>query len=260
MMKRWTGLLLAILLLGFPVSGRADTKSDPWAPLTDIANQIYQSIDQGRNETAGGFLKTFEKKWNALKDKDDKLPGESVRALTASEEKLKIALKNATEQDPIKEAATEFRLAVDAMTSREHPLWIGMKDRVLAQYSKVQKDVAQGNDAAFQHDLNQFSDLYQMIYPSLVIDIASAKITKVDAEINYLLNHRMTIVQDKNRELSHLKALATDLNSLFQKDTQKLSTPLIKIGVVIGGFIMATLMLSAWRKYEGERARKGDTK
>lgn len=258
-MKAWAPVLFAFFLSFFPLAANADD-SEAYNKLLTAADQVYEATANQQFETAGNDLKRFSDLWDA---EGDALAGTVTdRAIAAAEEKLRKALASGDEAACLK-AAESFRLAVDAALHRNQPIWLGMKAHVLAAFHKVKSDVVKEDDRALQRDLNEFMDVYDRIYPSLVIATPSARLKAVDLEIDRLDDERMTIVQDQDRQkqAARLDKIERDLRALFQ---DKSVEPVIGApwnpaerftAFVIGGCIGATLLYVSWRKYRGERAK-----
>ncbi len=81
---------------------------------------------------------------------------------------------------------TKFRLVIDAISSTKEPLWTEMKEPILAVYNEVKTAALNGETEAFHESLNSFLALYEIVYPSMKIDVSSEKIQKLDTRINFV--------------------------------------------------------------------------
>jgi sporulation protein YpjB len=254
-MKAWIVGFLCLCVAMIPLNAHADSPN-PFQRLTDLANRIYQDISENQLETATNDLANFKKVWETLSNKDVEISPVAIRTIKASEEKLSRSVKLENNEKELNETSVEFQLAVDALVNSEHPLWMGMKDKVIGAFSKVEQDVKADDDQSFQVHLNQFIDLYQMVYPSMTIDIKPDVLKKLDSKMNHIINHRMTIVQDKENHLSHLKATQEELEQLFggtEETSGLIQHPkLFPPSLFIGGLVVLTLLYVVWRKYKGE--------
>jgi sporulation protein YpjB len=251
-------LLIFITLLMWPVSGHAKSqKEDPWAQLTSLATKVTDTVDSGDYEGALTFLDAFSKEWGKISN-EQPLSDIQVRTLTASLYNLQKELQVNADPVQLKRSSVSFRLAVDAISSEGIPLWQSMGDQVIQSFNAMKKDVQTGNDAKFQVDLNQFLDLYQMVYPSMAIDVPSEALKNLDAEINQLSDQRMTYVQNAKVEKGQLHALGGDLGTIFAQKTATVSggmgSSLNSMMFAIGSLIVVSLLYVSWRKYNGTTA------
>jgi len=259
-MKVWTICFTALFIFTFPLNTFAKSENSSLKKLTEQANHIYEAISNSQLDTAENYLSTFKKSWEKISQTETALSPVAVRTIMAQEEQLEQVLKLNVGENEINEASVEFRLAVDALVNSQHPLWMGMKDKVLSAFNKVEQDVQSGDDRAFQVDLNQFQDVYQMVYPSLTIDVKSDVLKELDGQINHIINNRMTIVQNKSNHLPHLNEIHDKLSSLFggtEPTSGFIHTPeLFTPSIFIGGLVILTLLYVVWRKYKGEDETK----
>ena len=251
-------LLLFITLLVWPVSGHAKSQDeDPWAKLTSLATKVTDTVDSGEYQGALTFLDAFSKEWTKV-SKGQSLSDIQVRTLNASLYTLQKELQVKADPVQLKRSSVSFRLAVDALASDGVPLWRSMGDQLIQSFNSVKKDVQTGNDAKFQVDLNQFLDLYQMVYPSMAIDVASDPLKNLDSEVNQLANQRMTYVQNAKVEKGQLQKLSGDLGTIFAQKTAMvnggMTTSVNSMIISIGGLIVLTLLYVSWRKYNGTTA------
>lgn len=255
-MKAWIIGFVCFCVLFIPFHAHADSKPTSIQTLTDLANKIYQAVSEQQLETGANELDNFKKTWAKISDTDESISPVAVRTIAAQEDNLDKALTMDVGEKKLNDTSVEFRLAVDALTNSKHPLWMGMKDNVLGAFIKIQQDVKAGDDQKFQVDLNQFLDVYQMIYPSITIDVQPDVIKKLDSQINHVTNNRMTIVQDQKTHIPHLKTIHEELNQLFggTEDASGFVTypGVMTPSILIGGLIILTLLYVVWRKYRGE--------
>lgn len=248
--------ILSLCLTFFPLYVHAESNTSPTQKITKLANQIYESISEQHLEIAMSELDDFRTAWEEMSIKDKNISPVAMRSIQVSEEKLTNQLENNASEKIINETSVEFRLAVDALVNSQHPLWLGMKDKALGAFNKVEQDVTTGKARAFQIDLNHFIDVYQMIYPSMTIDIKPDVLKNLDFKINHLINNRATIIQDQSTHVPHLKEIHDELSQVFGVAEEtggvihapKILTP----SLFIGGLVAFTLLYVVWKKYRGE--------
>ncbi|GGE38910.1 hypothetical protein GCM10011391_17130 [Pullulanibacillus camelliae] len=251
-MKRYiVSLIVSALILGLPALGHAQEKTKPIQTLVSYSNKAYEFIDDSKPDVARQYLDRFDQE---LKKHPLGLDDLNQRTLMASEDHLKQLIKAKADQKALREAAVQFRLVVDALDDDHSPLWKSLKDPLFTAFNKVQADVKQKNDQTFQYDLNQFMDIYQIIYPALVISVSPHELEPIDQQVSHLTNDRATFIQNENNEsLSHIKQLKTSLDHVFQKNllTTHPSQSVRSLILIMGGVVLLTLIYVFWRKYNG---------
>lgn len=253
--------ILIITMIAFlltPCIGQAKSSQtqDPWTLLSDLADQVSQSVDLGDTKAALTFVQAFSKDWtNDQKVLSNQLSDVKIRTLNAALDTLQKDLQVQADPIKLKRSSAQFRLAVDALSGDPSPIWLSMGNQILTSFNAVKKDVQSGNDQQFQVDLNQFLDLYQMVYPSMTIDLSPQEINKIETDIVKLTNSRMTFIQNRSQNKTELQAISQDLNRVFAQQLQgnpyfqkKSINPLI---FSIGMLILLPLLYVGWRKYRG---------
>ncbi|GGH78910.1 sporulation protein YpjB [Pullulanibacillus pueri] len=259
MKKIWVILIICILLLtlglGNTVHGKEQVPQS-LDSLVPLSNKIYEFINDQEYNAAKESLKQFEKKLNTLTNNEQaSLDPTVIRTVTTSEEQLKIMLgvdeKNNQE---LHQAALELRLVIDALGSDGEPLWKSLKKPLFSAFNKVKQDAANKNDQSYQYDLNQFVDLYQTIYPALVVDISPMKLGQIDQAVTKLVEARTTTTQDVKKNKKQLQEVSKDLNRLFDSKltTIVLTGPMLW-AIVLGSVVVITLFYVIWRKYRGKQ-------
>lgn len=257
-MKRYLLVVMVLTsILIVPKFGHAQSnQTDPWTQLNSYAGEVSDSIDNSDNKAALVFLQAFTKEWNKVQnDPSVQLSNVQVEALTAVADTLKTDLQ--TDADPVelKRISTEFRLAEDALSSKETPLWMSMGNQLVSSFNNVQKDVKAGNDSKFQVDFNQFMDLYQMIYPAMVINVEPEKVMSLESDVLALQDAQTTVIQDRTEYTGQLNQLDQHLREVFQQPSQDVSAlpseSINSMMMAIFGLIVATLFYVSWRKYRG---------
>lgn len=148
---------------------------------------------------------------------------------------------------------TKFRLVVDAISSGHQPLWTEMEEPIMASFQNVKQAVNSGNNVNFQSNFNSFLSLYNMIYPSLKIDIPAEQIQSLDAKVNYIDQSRPTLLS-KSADHQELEALGNDLQTIFDEMTADEADPsLWWVIISTGSIIILTLSYVGWRKYRGDQ-------
>ncbi|TCP31624.1 sporulation protein YpjB [Scopulibacillus darangshiensis] len=253
-MKAFFTCLLILIVLFAPVHAFAkDNSSDKaWEQLTDLSDQIFQYVDSKHYSEATAVLKQFNNKWHNISLTVLNVSDLENRIIQSSIIDVNKTINSVSSDKSKRQTAIEFRLAVDAATHNQQPLWMGLKPKLIKPIDDMKEAVKKGDDQTFQHGLNEFLSVYQMIYPSLVIDLSSKQLHDVNSAVNQLTDHRITILQSEKGE-SQIKALQQQIKALFgiAKMSQVNEQSLWTVGL-IGGVIVFTLIYVSWRKYRGQ--------
>ena len=113
--------------------------------------------------------------------------GEEIRILQVSYNEIKRTFEsdNFSDEEAIRNL-TKFRLAVDALLTEHEPLWTDMEDSVITAFESVKDAVIHNDKENIHKEWDVFLSVYDIIYPSIVLDVDYEKIQKVDVQIQYL--------------------------------------------------------------------------
>lgn len=154
---------------------------------------------------------------------------------------------------------TKFRLVVDAVSSTEEPLWTEMEEPILTVFGGVKEAATSGNNEDFHSKLNSFLSLYDVIYPSMKLDIDPARVQKLDAQIDTIDHYRPDVVSSTSSY--DLDMLEEDLRSIFNDVEEDDADPsLWWVIITTGSIIIVTLTYVGWRKYKGDKEREKQKK
>jgi len=116
----------------------------------------------------------------------------------------------------------------------------------------VKTDAREGNNDQFHSNLNSFLSLYNVIYPSMKIDINPETIQKIDAKVSFIDQYRPQILSEASSQ-EELDALESDLQTIFDEMTEDEADPsLWWVMISTGSIIILTLSYVGWRKYKGD--------
>ena len=168
---------------------------------------------------------------------------EAVAALesdrTTDEEKVRSVMK--------------LRLVVDAIDSEYQPLWISMEENVLASVDKAHKAAVERYGVEFHQEFDQFLQYYDLIQPSLQIDVKAETMQMLEARIRYIDQYRPQVFDNVDNH-QELKALKNDLEGIFENMKEDESDPsLWWVIISTGSIILLSLSYVGWRKYVGNK-------
>jgi sporulation protein YpjB len=243
-------------MLMFPAVAQAANpgKLNIWDKLTDTSGKALQLTQQGKYAEAKQLLEYFEKQFVNVKQKKLHLSMKELRILTAAHDQALRAVTNvsAAAEDRVT-AVIEFHLVVDALHSKNQPLWLSTKNQLFTPFYKMKQAAEQKDDRSFQFYLNRFLSKYEMIHPALIVDLKEPAANRLDSEIRYLMNHRSDFFSQSNY-LQHLDQVEKDFRALYDgtlEDSMEPTLPWVIIS--IGGIIVVALFYSGWQKYKAEK-------
>ena len=243
-------LFVSVLILGIPLLGYAQEKAKPIQTVISYSSKVYEFIDDGKPKVADNYLNQLDQE---LKKHPLRLDDLDQRVFTTSEDHLKQLIVTNTDSQALRGVAIQFRLVVDALDNDSSPLWKRVGTSLFTAFDKVQSDVKKKDDSTFQHDLNNFMGMYQMIYPALVITMSPSQLSPIDEQISALSDARTTLIQDDhNASLSYIEQLKMGLHQLFQNNLISHPTKsIMKLIFLISSIVLVTLVYVFWRKYKG---------
>ena len=148
---------------------------------------------------------------------------------------------------------TKFRLVVDAIATSHQPLWTEMKNQILTAFQEAREAASTGDTAHFHSNFNHFMSLYNVIYPSMKVDVSAENIQRIDARINFIDEYRSEVVNNVKSQ-QELEGLEMDLKNLFENmDEDEADPSLWWVIISTGSIIILTLSYVGWRKYQGEK-------
>lgn len=227
--------------------------------LDDISDEALQMAKFHRYDDAKKLLDYFSDQFSSIKSNEKPLTMDQLRIVTTSrDEAVEAAVSPAMNDEERINKLTKFRLVIDAISTSHQPLWTAMKDQVMTAFHQAKEAAEKGDTASFHSKFNLFLSLYNIIYPSIKIDVPIEEVQKLDAVINYIDEYRTQVVYNPKSK-QELNQLETDLNNLFDSMDQDQADPSIWWVIIsTGSIIIMTLSYVGWRKYLGEKNLKKD--
>lgn len=254
-MRRRTILFLVIIFIFIPVS-TGFAKTEQLATLDSLADNALQLVKVGRIDDA---KKVVEQIGAILQEDDD------VGSVSADEWRMiHLTYREVSEMfaqdevaiEPLQENLTKFRLVVDAAMTDYDPLWLGMESFVSDTVEAAIAAYHSGDQVEFKNQLNTFFHIYDLLYPSIVIDVPVEKVQRVDAYVQYVKTNTDYLLTN-DEAVVELVALEEEVRSLFDDTEEDEADPsLWWVIITTGGIIVATLSYAGFRKYIGEKEKK----
>lgn len=251
-------LLLAIVMMLVPITAKAEVQT-PMDKLDDISDEALQMVKYQRYEDAKKLLDYFSDQFNSISIKEKPLSMDELRiVMTSRDEAVEAAVSTNMKYEERMNKLTKFRLVIDALATSHQPLWTAMEDQIMTSFHQAKQAAYNGDTSHFHSNFNHFLSLYNIIYPSMKIDVPVENIQKIDAEINFIDEYRTQVVTNPKSqvELDHLE---TDLKSLFENIDEDQTDPSIWWVIIsTGSIIIMTLSYVGWKKYQGEKEMRKD--
>ncbi|WP_456278561.1 sporulation protein YpjB [Bacillus sp. AK128] len=255
-MSRWMIIFTLILVFMKPSIGLAD-HTDNWEQLDVITDQALQLVKHQKYDDAQKLLSYFSNQFSKVTIHEHSFTMDEIRVITTSYEEARgsLASDETTPEERIK-AVTKFRLVVDAVKSEHQPLWTEMETSVMTTFHSLKEAVNIGDDQVFQNELNSFLGKYDMIYPSVRLDLDAEQSAKINAYVTYMDESRNELLEHESR-VEHMQVMEEELVRMFKQMKEDDADPsLIWVMISTGSIIIVTLSYVAWRKYKGDKERK----
>lgn len=245
-----------IIFLLSPLAGYAD-KISAIDKLDRLSDEALQMVKLHRYEDAKKLLDYFSDQFTSVSGKERPFTMDELRIVTVSHDEAVQATVNASmDHNERLNRVTKFRLVMDAVTSSYQPLWTEMETPIMTVFGNVKEAASNGNNENFHSSLNSFLSLYDVIYPSMKLDVTAERIQKLDARINFIDHYRPQVLSQSGSQ-QELDALEADLQNIFDDMTEDEADPsLWWVIISTGSIIILTLSYVGWRKYRGDKKKE----
>jgi sporulation protein YpjB len=253
--KKWIVFIMFFLLLPNLVFANGETT--PIEQLNHLSDEALQLTKSHRYEDAKIILEAFSDKFSSVTVKEQSFTMDELRIVTIAHNEAVEATTNATmNPDERMNRMIKFRLVIDAISGSKEPLWTEMEEPVMAAYDGVKKAAINGEREVFHQQLDTFLSLYDVIHPSMRIDVSSEKVQQLDTRIQFVDHYRMDVLE-KDTAKQELINIESELTAIFENLTTEDETDPSLWWVIIstGSIIIVTLSYVGWRKYIGEREK-----
>lgn len=245
-------LLFAIVIMLAPINVSA-VKLSTMEKLDDISDEALQMVKFQRYEDAKRLLDYFSDQLTKT-SMEQPLSLDELRIVRVSrDEAIEAAVSSNMKYEERINKLTKFRLVIDAIASNHQPLWTEMEDQIMTAFQQAKKAANNGDKVHFYSNFNTFLALYNVIYPSIKIDLPVENIQKIDTRINFIDEYRTQIVSNPKSQ-QELDGLESDLKNLFDNiDEDEADPSLWWVIISTGSIIIMTLSYVGWKKYKGEK-------
>lgn len=256
-MRKMTLLLFIIGILLFPsfIVFASETEQN-WNKINNLADHVLQLGKQQKYEEAKKIIANFSTIFlKAAAEKE--LTLKETKMVIYSYEQAESALNavNMHEEERFNKLL-QFRLTVNAVTNEHQPIWRDTEKFVLDPLNHAVKALEANERNQFQMHLNEFLSNYEVIRPSLVIDLPKHEAERYDSYIKFLEHYRNQLEEgsNKNKQLSEIQR---EFQLLFKNEKHSSADPeLLGLIYTLGSIIAVTLIYVGWRKYKGNKHKK----
>ncbi|WP_110927628.1 sporulation protein YpjB [Bacillus massiliglaciei] len=262
MVKKCLLLIILLLFIGAETPVYANTSSG-LVKLDEISDKALEMAKLKRYDDSEKMLKYFSLLFLEIKADHTAMNMDELRIISAAHQEALDAVADTARPDTEKiNAVTKFRLAVDALESSHQPLWTEMEDRMMAAFNQTEDALQKKDTEELQTSLSDLLNQYELIYPSLKVDLSKETIQQLDTRIQFLHKYRPQLMDDKNGQ-KEMAQLHSDFQVIFDEMGKDETDPsLWWVIISTGSIIIMTLSYVGWRKYNGDqrkdgRARKG---
>lgn len=257
---RMKKIIISLILLSsifFTIKPTHAQEVYDWESLNRISDTALQLAKQERFKESADLLTYFSVKFEELPIDQETISLDHYRTITRTHENaLDVILNNEISKEEKIRSLTKFRLVVDAMVSEHQPLWGSMETSIMTTFSQMKVDIEDGNKQSFQHDFNEFLSLYEVIYPSIQVDLDLQQIKKMDAHISVVEDRLFQDIPASSR-VKQLTMMEEDLKAIFERVKEDEADPsLLWVMISTGSFIFLALSYVGWKKYRGEKQKQ----
>ncbi|WP_453995459.1 sporulation protein YpjB [Bacillus nitroreducens] len=249
--------IICIIFMIYPISTITASNEENWDKLDQISDQALQMVKQERYKDAKQLLTHFSNEFLRMTQEEQSFSMDDLRIITSTHNSaLEAVISSSLGFEERVHRVTQLRLVVDAMRSEHQPMWTEMEDSIMATFGQMKETVEIGDTERFKHALSDFLSKYDMIHPSILVDITPHDVQKLDSHIAFLDAYRNEDLKATTR-MQQLDQMELDLKNLFERIKEDDADPsLIWVMISTGGAIILTLIYVGWRKYKGERQKR----
>ncbi|MFJ5965094.1 sporulation protein YpjB [Bacillus sp. NPDC093026] len=249
-------ILLLFLVIHPTVAKGEETAAKALNELTELSDSIFQLTRQAKYDEALQVALYVEKTFKAGNWRGT-LSNTQVRQITLGYQDIIKVLqqKNVDDREKLR-YASQFRMLLDAIQSDSEPLWGSLEKPIMGSFPILKKEVKNPESTTFYETWNEFVSLYDMIYPSLTIDIPLERLQTIKQHIE-VIEQGEFLKASSGTKLERLTRLEEELSSVFANVDQDEADPsLLWVILTTGSMILLTLTYVGFRKYRAEKEKK----
>lgn len=250
-------VVICLILFLYSASIFAVSKEDDWESLDHLSDQALLMVKQERYKEAEKLLSIFSNEFLKVNLQNGPYSIDELQVIADTHNHALEAVNSSSLifEDKLR-VVTQFRFVIDAIRSEHQPMWAEMEDSIMTTFSQMKQTVEVGDIQTYQQHLNTFLTKYELIYPSLKVDITADAMERLDSHITSLDHFRNEDLNSSTR-LKQLEQMEVDLKNLFDNIEQDEADPsLIWVMILTGSAIILSLTYVGWRKYIGDKQKR----
>lgn len=221
-----------------------------------LIEQSLSLVQDGDYVHAFNLLNQYEESYMKTVKKNRNYTPKELETISVTFQNALLSLENES-IDPQEKIADVLglRLLIDAEDTSLHPMWKEMKNSVMTPFNNMISSYKRGNSESYEIQLNEFLHQFEIIYPSLIIDLPYSEVTKINSLVSFLDEYRSN--KDSLPAFKQkLDETQNELLFIFDQGNSIFTPTNLWTLITIGGIIIGTLGYVGWRKYLGERKLK----
>ncbi len=255
-------LVAMIIWFVIPVNTTFGQTSSSLNQLDALSDKALEMTKLERYEDSEKMLTYFSNLFMQITAEESIFNMDELRIITVAHNEALHSIQDEKISNSEKvKSVTKFRLVIDAIKSTHQPMWTNMESPMMETFNETKKAAQFQDSERFQQELSVLLTQYDMIYPSLKVDLSSETIQQLDTRISFINQSRTKLMTDQKAQLE-LDALQYDLKSIFENMEDDEADPsLWWVIISTGSIIILTLSYVGWRKYKADKeARKSPKK
>lgn len=256
-MKRWPLLFISLWLFFYTSIHVLADHLSTIEEFDKLSNDALQFVKTSRYDDALRLLQVFADEFIVFTMYEGDLSKADIQLISLLNEEAIQAVKDGdrTHAEKVNEV-TKLRLAVDAAIHSTQPLWQGMKEPMLAILDNIKEAIKMKDHTNLHSQLNSFLNLYDVIYPSLKMNVSLEQLQKIDTQVVFLDKYRSQLFTKENSQ-QELEALQQELEAVFNNIEEDEADPsLWWVIIMTGSIIILTLSYVGYRKFIGEKEKE----
>ncbi|RHW41262.1 sporulation protein YpjB [Neobacillus notoginsengisoli] len=247
-------LLIILIIFLSPVTAVADGQPAAIERLDSISDDAFQMAKNQRYAEARKLLNYFSEQFNGVSKDRFQFSMDEARIITVSHDEAMEALASpALAHLERLNKVTRFRLVMDALATSSEPLWLEMEDQIMSSFTLAKKSALEGDQEGFHANVNSFLSLYNLIYPSMKIDLSAENIQRLDVQVGFLEEFRPT-ASPSQADIEEFEALEASLQTIFDGIEEDEADPsLWWVISSTGSIIIMTLSYVGWKKFKADK-------
>lgn len=248
--------LAFFILLVIPVNASFGQTSSSLDQLDALSDKALEMTKLERYDDSEKMLTYFSKLFMEATAKESIFNMDELRIISVAHNEALEAVQDDTLNNSEKvKLVTKFRLVIDAIKSTHQPLWTNMETSMMDTFSQTKEAALQQDSEKFQKELSVLLTQYDMIYPSLKVDLSNETIQQLDTRVHFINQSRDMLMTDLKAQ-QELDALQYDLKNIFENMEEDEADPsLWWVIITTGSIIILTLSYVGWKKYRADKEK-----